>query len=140
MCSLVSKNLSPCLKISFPKPLRLFKETMECNFKIFPFESLQIPRVSFTDSCPYTSSQNGVVERKHRHLADVGRCPLFTAGVSLAHWLHAFQTTCFLINRIPSSLESPSPCKLRFGNTPNLSHSKVGVCVFLFHTHHHQTN
>ena len=32
-------------------------------------------------TCPYTSEQNGVVERKHRHIVSMGRCLQYQAGV-----------------------------------------------------------
>ena len=34
-------------------------------------------------SCPYTSDQNGIVERKHRHIVDTGLTLLAQSSISL---------------------------------------------------------
>jgi transposase InsO family protein len=52
-------------------------------------------------SCPRTSQQNGVVERKHRHLLDVARTLLFHMHVPKHFWGDAVLTACRLINCTP---------------------------------------
>jgi transposase InsO family protein len=52
-------------------------------------------------SCPHTPQQNGVVERKHRHIVEMGLCLLSQSYLSSGFWLEAFSTTIFLINRLP---------------------------------------
>lgn len=41
-------------------------------------------------ACPYTSSQNGRVERKHRHIVETGLALLAQAKMTLHHWWDAF--------------------------------------------------
>ena len=53
-------------------------------------------------SCPHTSQQNGVAERKHRHLLDVARTLLFHMQVPKHFWGDAVLTAYHLINRMPS--------------------------------------
>lgn len=55
-------------------------------------------------SCPHTSQQNGVVERKHRHIVDTGLSLLAQAHMPLAYWDDAFSTSVYLINRLPSTV------------------------------------
>ena len=53
--------------------------------------------------CPHTHHQNGVVERKHRHIVDMGLTLLSQASLPLSFWDHAFHTAVYIINRLPSS-------------------------------------
>lgn len=61
-------------------------------------------------SCPYTPQQNGLAERKNRHLLDVVRTLLLETSVPSKFWVEALATAVYLINRLPSKLlnmESP---------------------------------
>jgi histone deacetylase 1/2 len=40
--------------------------------------------------CPHTHHQNGVIERKHRHVVDLGLTLLSQASLPLKYWDHAF--------------------------------------------------
>ncbi|XP_059640894.1 retrovirus-related Pol polyprotein from transposon TNT 1-94 isoform X1 [Cornus florida] len=53
-------------------------------------------------TCPYTPEQNGVAERKNRHLMSVVRCLLSGMHVPKFYWHMAVLTVTFLINRTPS--------------------------------------
>lgn len=73
-------------------------------------------------SCPGTPQQNGVAERKHRHLRELGLTLIFASKFPLIYWPEAFQTTCFLINGLPSSIRSfNSPFYLLYKEHPNYS-------------------
>ncbi|XP_027771542.1 uncharacterized protein LOC107015253 isoform X2 [Solanum pennellii] len=54
-------------------------------------------------SCPYTPQQNGVAERKNRHLIEAARTLLIESHVPLHFWGDAVLFACYLINRMPSS-------------------------------------
>jgi hypothetical protein len=55
-------------------------------------------------SCVDTQPQNGVAERKNRHLLKFARALLFQMNVPKQFWADAVSTACFLINRMPSSI------------------------------------
>jgi len=50
--------------------------------------------------CPHTHHQNGVVERKHRHIVELGLTLVSQAKLPLHY---AFISSVYLINRLPSS-------------------------------------
>jgi histone deacetylase 1/2 len=55
-------------------------------------------------SCPHAHQQNGVIERKHRHIVEVGLSLLAHASMPLKFWDEAFMAATFLINRLPSKV------------------------------------
>jgi hypothetical protein len=61
-------------------------------------------------TCPYTSQQNGIAERKHRHIVELGLTLLAQSGLSSKHWVDSFLTSVYLINRLPTPiLKNESP-------------------------------
>ncbi|XXG61102.1 hypothetical protein AAC387_Pa04g2839 [Persea americana] len=71
-------------------------------------------------SCPYTPQQNGVAERKNRHLLDVTRSLLLESSVPTRFWVEALATAVHLINRMPTTtLENQSPYYRLYKTTPS---------------------
>lgn len=55
-------------------------------------------------SCPYTPLQNGVVERRHRHILETARAIRFQGHLPTIYWGHCIQAVVNIINRVPSTV------------------------------------
>ncbi|GJR02890.1 ribonuclease H-like domain-containing protein [Tanacetum coccineum] len=76
--------------------------------------------------CTYTPQQNGIAERKHRHLLNVVRSLLFHERIPLKMWTECILTATYLINRLPYSvLIRKSPYEIIYKKPPTLSHLRV---------------
>ncbi|RVW17952.1 Retrovirus-related Pol polyprotein from transposon RE1 [Vitis vinifera] len=54
-------------------------------------------------TCSNTPQQNGVAERKNRHLLEVVRASLIAAKTPISYWGEAITSAAYLINRVHSS-------------------------------------
>jgi histone deacetylase 1/2 len=76
---------------------------------------------------PHSPQHNGIAKRRHRHIIKTGLTLLHQSNLPLKFWSHAFQTTTYLINHLPTPiLNNRSPFHALFGDIPN--HSKL--CIF----------
>jgi len=55
-------------------------------------------------TCPYSPQQNGVAERKNRHILEVTRSLLIYGNVPSHLWGEAVRSSIYLIYRTPSSV------------------------------------
>lgn len=77
-------------------------------------------------SCSYTPQQNGVVERKHRHLLETARALFFQSKIPAQYWSETILCAAYIINRIPlQSINNDTPYFRLTGDTPSLDHFKV---------------
>lgn len=49
-------------------------------------------------TCPHTPEQNGVAERKTRHLLEVAHALMFQMKIPKVFWVDAIVTAAYLIN------------------------------------------
>ncbi|CAM8993843.1 unnamed protein product [Rhodiola kirilowii] len=80
-------------------------------------------------SCPYTPQQNGLAERKNRHILEVARALMFEAGLPKHFWGDSVLTATHIINRLPTPvLKGKSPWEMLFGEKPHVDHLRVFGC------------
>nr|XP_016496708.1 PREDICTED: uncharacterized protein LOC107815613 [Nicotiana tabacum] len=74
--------------------------------------------------------QNGVVERRHRHILETARTIRFQGHLPIRYRGHCIDAAVYIINRIPSSvLANKSPYELLLSKTPSLTYLKVIGCL-----------
>lgn len=91
-------------------------------------------------SCLYTSHQNGMIERKHWHMAEFGQNLLSQVKMPPHYWWKAFSTTACLINRLPSQVtQNESPYSLVFHKESDYKFLKpFGCACYLCLKHYNQ--
>ncbi|CAN0896019.1 Retrovirus-related Pol polyprotein from transposon TNT 1-94 [Linum grandiflorum] len=124
------------------------------------YEFYKSQGILYQHSCPGVSEQNGLVERKHRHILDLARAILLQSSVPSTFWVEAVNTVVYLINRQPTRvLKNLTPYECLFRRRPDYSRlrvfgctcfvllpkkdrsklmSKTVQCVFLGYTDHHK--
>lgn len=79
-----------------------------------------LPLIIHQLSCPYTPKQNGIVERCHRTIQELGMTMFFHSGVPKCFWVEAFITATFLINGRPTTtFDLQSLFSTLYGTYPN---------------------
>jgi len=77
---------------------------------------LTINGIVHQKSCPYTPKQNGLAEKKHRHIVETAITLLQNAKLPNLFWFHACATATYLINRMPCvTLQMHFPYQLLYG-------------------------
>jgi hypothetical protein len=85
-------------------------------------------------SCAYTPQQNGVAERKIRHLVETCRSWLYAKNLPKALWAEGMACAAYVINRVPlSPINMKSPYELMFEEKPSVKHFKVFGSICYVH-------
>ncbi|KAG8491470.1 hypothetical protein CXB51_014668 [Gossypium anomalum] len=106
----------------FGKTIKKFQSDWGGEFRAFS-SILADQGILHHVSCPHTSEQNGVVERKHWHIVETGLTLLAQANLLMQHWGYAFRSAVHLINRLPTPvLHGQSPYQKLYGCAPNFQH------------------
>ena len=76
-------------------------------------------------SCRYTPQQNGVAERKNRHIAEVARALMAEKSMPHCYWAEAVSVAVYIMNRTPTAaVHDVTPKEKFFSRKPDLSHLK----------------
>ncbi|XP_058005394.1 retrovirus-related Pol polyprotein from transposon RE1 [Hevea brasiliensis] len=81
-------------------------------------------------TCTYTPQQNGVVERKHKHLLQVVRALLFQSNLPQKFWGHTILHATYIINRLPTAvLNWKSPYEVLHSQPPDYQILRTFECL-----------
>ncbi|KAL3368368.1 hypothetical protein AABB24_009309 [Solanum stoloniferum] len=93
-------------------------------------ELFQKHGVIHQSSCPYTPQQNGVVEKRHRHILEIVRAIKFQSDLPDKFWGLCVEAVVYVLNRIPSIvLQNKSPYEVLYNKAPSLLHMRVIGCL-----------
>jgi hypothetical protein len=80
--------------------------------------------------CPYTSPQNGKVERIIRSVNNVIHTLLIQASLPRRYWAVGLHSTMYLLNRLPTTtIQAVCPHLALFGSAPIYEHLRVFSCT-----------
>ncbi|RDX91039.1 hypothetical protein CR513_27041, partial [Mucuna pruriens] len=108
-------SFSKEVKNQFGKIIKILSDNAKEYFSFELNSYLSLKGILHQSTCPHTPQQNGIAERKNRHLVETARTLLLSANVPTNHWGEAILTAYFLINQMPSaSLENQIPHSILF--------------------------
>ena len=115
----------------FSSKIKSFQSDGGGEYSYTPFKNLLTQHGIFHRfSCPHTSPQNGVAERKHRHVVDTGLALLAHSGLSTKYWVDAFLTAIYLINRLPTpTISNQTPYFKLFHHDPDYNILRTFGCA-----------
>ena len=132
------KAFTVMVKTQFDKNVKTIKSdnALELSKSYDILEFFASFGITHQTSCVQTPQQNGVVERKHRHLLEVSRALLFQASLPLRFWGDCVLAATYIINRLPTKvLRGKTPYEVLHGTAPIYSHVRVFGCLCFMATH-----
>jgi len=81
-------------------------------------------------SCSYSLQQNGVAERKNKHIVKIAWAMLNEKNLPNYFWAKAIATTIYIMNQTPTMIVHGMTPKEKFtGKKPDVSHRRVFGCI-----------
>jgi transposase InsO family protein len=110
------KDFCACIRNQFNAHVHIIRTDNGSKYVNNEFRSyLSTEGILHQTSCPDTPAQNGVAERKNRHLLEVARLLMYTMNVPKFFWSEAVMTATHLINHMASRvLGMKTPCEMIF--------------------------
>ncbi|RVW93163.1 Protochlorophyllide reductase, chloroplastic [Vitis vinifera] len=142
--NLLFQNFHKMIETQYNAKVRVLRSDNGGEYQSSDFQKyLEGHDIIHQTTCSNTPQQNGVAERKNRHLLEVVRASLIAAKTPISYWGEAITSAAYLINRVPSSsINFQTPLQALTNvvvapTVPNLPHRVFG-CVAFVHLHKHQ--
>jgi hypothetical protein len=82
----------------------------------------------------YNPQQNGVAERKNRHITEAAKAMIHDQGLTMNLWAEASRTAVYIQNRSPhQALSNKTPEEAFSGMKPEVSHLRIFGCPVYIH-------
>ena len=117
----IFKNFHNMIQTQFQTKIKVFRsDNAKEYFNSILGAYLMSHAIIYQSSCVDTPQQNGVAERKNRHLLEVARSIMFTTNVPKHFWGEVVLTATYFINMMPSRvLKFQTPCQTLLLSYPN---------------------
>ena len=85
-------------------------------------------------TCRYTPHQNGVAERKNRHIEEIARALMSEKNMPKHFWAKVVYTAIYVMNKTPTTgIHDMTPEERYTGVKSDVSHLKVFGCIAYVH-------
>ncbi|CAL1369837.1 unnamed protein product [Linum trigynum] len=130
LCGIAHEFVQMVRRTQFGKTVKIIRSDPGGEFNSTPLLTFYRQHEILSQlSCPGVSQQNGLVERKHRHVLDLTRALLIHSHVPVGFWVEAVRTVIYLINRqVTPVLNQHSPHFMLFGKHPDYTRLRVFGC------------
>ncbi|CAL1356412.1 unnamed protein product [Linum trigynum] len=127
----IAEEFLKMVQTQFNKPVKILRSDPGGEFSSNPLLALYRSLSTLCQkSCPGVSQQNGLVERKNRHVLDLTRALLIESQVPSRFWPEAVATAVRLINyQITPVLQNVSPFFALYSRHPDYSRLRVFGCL-----------
>ncbi|CAN1291611.1 Retrovirus-related Pol polyprotein from transposon RE1 [Linum perenne] len=127
----VAQEFVRMVQTQFNRPVKVIRSDPGGEFSSHALKKFYTDNgMLYQQSCPGVSEQNGLVERKHRHVLDLARALLLESHVPSSFWVEVVHTVVYLINRqISTVLQNRTPYELLMGTKPSYSMLRVFGCL-----------
>ncbi|CAN1850045.1 Retrovirus-related Pol polyprotein from transposon TNT 1-94 [Linum perenne] len=127
----VTKDFIRMIHTQFGQAIKIIRSDPGGEFSSNSLHELYASHgILYQQSCPGVSEQNGLVERKNRHILELGRALLLQSRVPSIFWSEVLHTIVHLINRqVTPVLDDSTPYAKLFTTPPTYKHLRVFGCV-----------